>query len=85
MKVFAAIVSLLNDFRLSNGKPPLGFLNPLLYSSGVHGLTDITEGEYIRCCPSYPVLIFLYEQGQTPVATPLGETHPLQYIENNFD
>jgi len=29
--IFAAIMSLLNDYRLSNGKPPLGFLNPLLY------------------------------------------------------
>jgi hypothetical protein len=27
----AAIFSLLNDYRLSNGKPPLGFLNPWLY------------------------------------------------------
>ena len=28
---FASIVSLLNDFQLSNAKSPLGFLNPLLY------------------------------------------------------
>ena len=34
---FAAIVTLLNDFRISNGKPPLGFLNPLLYSVGAPG------------------------------------------------
>jgi len=29
--IFAAVMSLLNDYRLSNGKAPLGFLNPLLY------------------------------------------------------
>jgi len=27
---FSGVVSLLNDLRLQNGKPPLGFLNPLL-------------------------------------------------------
>lgn len=27
---FAGVISLLNDLRLQNGKPPLGFLNPLL-------------------------------------------------------
>ena len=34
---FAAIVALLNDVRISNGKPPLGFLNPALYSIGLPG------------------------------------------------
>lgn len=28
---FASVVSLLNDYQLQMGKPPLGFLNPLLY------------------------------------------------------
>ena len=28
----AGLVTLLNDIRLSQGKPPLGFINPLLYS-----------------------------------------------------
>ncbi|KAF7983704.1 hypothetical protein HWV62_19635 [Athelia sp. TMB] len=41
---FAAIVALLNDYRISEGKAPLGFLNPFLYGAGVAGLTDITSG-----------------------------------------
>ena len=31
--IIAGIVTLLNDFRLNNGKKPLGFLNPLLYQA----------------------------------------------------
>lgn len=46
---FASIVSLLNDARLSNGLPPLGFLNPFIYSKGFAGLTDITEGHNPGC------------------------------------
>jgi tripeptidyl-peptidase-1 len=46
---FAAIVSLLNDFRISKGKAPLGFLNPLLYSEGYKGLNDITSGNNPGC------------------------------------
>ena len=34
-------MSLLNDYRISHGNPPLGFLNPFLYSKGVAGLVDI--------------------------------------------
>lgn len=45
----AGLVSLLNDARLSKGLPPLGFLNPLLYTKGVAGLTDITEGNNPGC------------------------------------
>lgn len=41
---FAAVVALLNDHRLNAGKPPLGFLNPLLYSKGFPGLNDIVSG-----------------------------------------
>jgi len=29
--IFSGVVTLLNDYRLNNGKKPLGFLNPLLY------------------------------------------------------
>jgi len=46
---FAGIVALLNDARLSNGRPPLGFLNPLLYSKGLNGLNDITVGHNSGC------------------------------------
>ncbi|THH15737.1 hypothetical protein EW146_g4775 [Bondarzewia mesenterica] len=45
----AAVISLLNDFLLSQGKSPLGFLNPLLYSNGVSGLNDITSGSNPGC------------------------------------
>ncbi|PAV23333.1 subtilisin [Pyrrhoderma noxium] len=46
---FAAIVALLNDVRISTGKPPLGFLNPALYSIGLSGLVDIKEGNNPGC------------------------------------
>ncbi|KAI0470504.1 tripeptidyl-peptidase 1 [Xylariaceae sp. FL0804] len=43
--VFASMVALLNDLRLRQGKPVLGFLNPILYSDGVKGLfTDVSDG-----------------------------------------
>jgi len=47
--VTAAIVALLNDARLRAGLPQLGFLNPLLYSGGYKGFTDITSGFSIGC------------------------------------
>ncbi|OCH90623.1 subtilisin-like protein [Obba rivulosa] len=46
---FAGIISLLNDFRISQGKPSLGFLNPLLYSVGLPAFTDITLGNNPGC------------------------------------
>ena len=49
---FASIVALLNDQRLGKGMPPLGFLNPLLYSAqGVSALTDVTSGSNPGCGP----------------------------------
>ncbi|KAH6626494.1 peptidase-like protein [Chaetomium sp. MPI-SDFR-AT-0129] len=49
--MFAALVSLLNNARLAQGKPPLGFLNPWLYSNKVasEGLTDIVHGGSTGC------------------------------------
>ncbi|KIM46466.1 hypothetical protein M413DRAFT_315351 [Hebeloma cylindrosporum] len=47
--VVAAVVALLNDARLAKNLPPLGFLNPLLYSKGVNGFNDITEGNNVGC------------------------------------
>ncbi|TFK25946.1 tripeptidyl peptidase A [Coprinopsis marcescibilis] len=47
--VFAAIVALLNDVRVSKGLPPLGFLNPLLYLIGPLGFNDITQGNNPGC------------------------------------
>ncbi|PFH44680.1 hypothetical protein AMATHDRAFT_167920, partial [Amanita thiersii Skay4041] len=46
---FAGIIAILNDDRLKNGKPPLGFLNPWLYSQGFNGLNDITVGNNGGC------------------------------------
>ncbi|EEP75414.1 hypothetical protein UREG_00260 [Uncinocarpus reesii 1704] len=45
----AAIIAHLNEIRLSQGKPVLGFLNPWLYSKGFRGFTDITNGGSIGC------------------------------------
>ncbi|KAN0097087.1 Peptidase S8/S53 domain containing protein [Tylopilus felleus] len=46
---FASFVSMLNDARISAGKPPLGFLNPWLYETGYAGLNDITVGNNPGC------------------------------------
>nr|VWO97513.1 Oligopeptide transporter OPT-like protein [Ganoderma boninense] len=46
---FAGVVSLLNDYLISKGKPPLGFLNPLLYSKAAPALNDITSGSNPGC------------------------------------
>jgi len=46
---FAGFVGLLNSARLSAGKPPLGFLNPLLYATGEAGFNDITIGNNPGC------------------------------------
>ncbi|KAI9454059.1 subtilisin-like protein [Lactarius psammicola] len=45
----AGIISLLNDYRLSRGETPLGFLNPWLYGEGLAGLNDITFGSNPGC------------------------------------
>ncbi|KAJ7639343.1 subtilisin-like protein [Roridomyces roridus] len=46
---FAGLVALLNDARLKAGLPPLGFLNPLLYSKAASGFNDITLGHNPGC------------------------------------
>ncbi|KAF8262927.1 peptidase S8/S53 domain-containing protein [Lactarius quietus] len=45
----AGIVSLLNDYQLSHGRPALGFLNPWLYGDGLAGFRDITTGSNPGC------------------------------------
>ncbi|KAI9462799.1 subtilisin-like protein [Lactarius psammicola] len=45
----AGIISLLNDYLISKGEDPLGFLNPWLYSKGFAGLNDITSGSNPGC------------------------------------
>ncbi|KAH9029311.1 subtilisin-like protein [Lactarius deliciosus] len=49
--IVAAIISLLNDYRLSQGKPPLGFLNPWLYGAAgdLNGFNDIVSGSNPGC------------------------------------
>jgi tripeptidyl-peptidase-1 len=46
---FTGFVALLNDVRLKAKLPPLGFLNPFLYSKGFRGLNDITVGNNGGC------------------------------------
>ncbi|KAJ7493198.1 peptidase S8/S53 domain-containing protein [Mycena galericulata] len=46
---FAGVVTLLNDFRISEGKAPLGFLNPLFYSTATTGFNDIVSGSNPGC------------------------------------
>ncbi|KAH9025026.1 subtilisin-like protein [Lactarius pseudohatsudake] len=47
--IVAGIISLLNDLRLSQGKSPLGFLNPWLYGGGLNGFNDIVSGSNPGC------------------------------------
>jgi tripeptidyl-peptidase-1 len=49
--VVAGIIALLNDVRLSKGEPPLGFINPWLYSvAGPAGcFNDINDGSKNNC------------------------------------
>ncbi|KDQ08887.1 hypothetical protein BOTBODRAFT_37585 [Botryobasidium botryosum FD-172 SS1] len=46
---FAAITSLVNDALIAKGRPPLGWLNPWLYSTGYAALNDITSGNNPGC------------------------------------
>ncbi|ATY60456.1 family S53 protease [Cordyceps militaris] len=46
----AGLVGLLNDYRKTQGKPNLGFINPLLYSGKVNAaLRDVTSGSNKGC------------------------------------
>ena len=46
---FAGVISNLNDYLLSQGKAPLGFLNPWLYKKASAALNDITSGSNPGC------------------------------------
>ncbi|KAF8267515.1 subtilisin-like protein [Lactarius quietus] len=46
---FAGIITLLNDYLISTGRYPLGFLNLWLYDRGIAGLNDITSGNNPGC------------------------------------
>ncbi|CEJ92236.1 hypothetical protein VHEMI07897 [[Torrubiella] hemipterigena] len=45
----ASIFALVNDYLVSKGKAPLGFLNPWLYKTGKAGLRDIATGHTNVC------------------------------------
>ncbi|KAH9061845.1 subtilisin-like protein [Lactarius deliciosus] len=47
--IAAGIFSLLNDYSISKGKGPLGFLNGWLYGHGLPGLNDIISGSNPGC------------------------------------
>lgn len=49
---FGGVISLLNDVRISKGKSPLGWLNPMLYALGdkwPEALNDIIVGNNPGC------------------------------------
>ncbi|KAJ7441582.1 family S53 protease [Mycena latifolia] len=50
--IFASFIALVNDRLIAAGKPVLGFLNPLLYSTGKGGLDDVTVGQSSGCSGS---------------------------------
>ncbi|KAF8260176.1 subtilisin-like protein [Lactarius quietus] len=55
----AAIISLLNDYLISKGKDPLGFLNPWLYDIDPNdrAFNDITSGSNPGCgTPGFPAI-----------------------------
>jgi len=45
----ASVISLLNDYQISQDRDPLGWLNPWLYGTGRRGLNDITSGMNPGC------------------------------------
>eukprot|EP00043_Microstomoeca_roanoka_P006556 m.63816 g.63816 ORF g.63816 m.63816 type:complete len:520 (-) comp13465_c2_seq1:1416-2975(-) len=54
---FAGVVAALNDIRFNNNRPPLGFLNPLLYQWGAEhpeAFNDIAQGSNPDgACPGF--------------------------------
>ena len=74
---FASIIALINDRLLAVGKPRLGFLNPLLYSSaGAVAFTDIVSGNNPGCGTSG----FPTDVGWDPVSIVLQSDQNLLYL-----
>ena len=48
-QIVAGIISLLNDYRISQGEPALGFLNNWLYGHALDGFNDIESGSNPGC------------------------------------
>ena len=72
VQIVAGIISLLNDYLISQGRAPLGFLNYWLYGTGRDGLTDITTGSNQGCnTPGFSAI-----EGWDPVSpAKLGPHH----------
>jgi len=69
---FSAILTLLNDIRLNNNKPTLGFVNPWIYqtaASNPNAFFDVTVGDNIvaGCCRSAKLGGFECATGWDPV------------------
>lgn len=67
--VWAGIIGLINDVRLSNNKTALGFLNPMIYSrlsAPNAGLTDIVKGCHVGCLDSETLEGFCAQAGWDP-------------------
>ncbi|KIV96861.1 hypothetical protein PV10_00676 [Exophiala mesophila] len=47
--ICAAVFALLNDALITEGRPPVGFLNPWLYAQGHKLFTDVTNGSSSGC------------------------------------
>ncbi|KZV83885.1 subtilisin-like protein [Exidia glandulosa HHB12029] len=47
--LFASVIALINDELAGAGKPPLGFLNPWLYSTAANAFMDVTSGNNPGC------------------------------------
>ncbi len=78
MQTFAGVIALLNDFRLSQGKASLGFLNPLIYSTGVPGFNDITSGSNPGCGTNG----FTAGAGWDPVSVAAGLERPPYHLHS---
>ena len=68
---FAAVIALINDALLAQGRPSLGFLNPWLYSSAVNGLRDVTVGSN-RGCDTVGFSAVKGWDAATGLGTPVG-------------
>ena len=63
----AGFITLMNSARVAAGKPLLGFVNPLLYSTNIsapnsvnyaNNFYDITSGIFYLCVLVLPILSF---------------------------
>jgi len=89
---FAGIVTLLNDIRLNNHLPPVGFINPLLYTAAVQNSTaffDIVTGDnscselsWVCCDYGYPAVVGF--DAVTGLGSPNFETLSKLMLQNDW-